>query len=487
MPLHSGVYEQVNRPISVMIVDEAQKAKNPDSLLACALRSIPATTTLCLSGTLVHNSWTDLYSVVSLLPGCPFVSLEHFKSLFGVTDASGRLRPDEPRMALLQRFMASISIIRPKEVLTLPPIHFKEVKFTIDDPVALHHIREAVSIGKMFLSKAGRKKKKAAFYINKAFKAFHKAGCFSLSPLIYREPIPVTTDDADSAQADAEQEGHPRDDPEDTDESEEEAETIPLRVLARHAMKRNAERAERPGDIPDDPEIGNVVNDDPATLPEESDDEFVKQLSRSNAAFAATWRSELSMKTDAEIFAPRVRAICQKLFKVLSKYGGEKVIIASSVLMFLDVINEAISREFRLRENMHDVRVREFNGTMDSEARQRVLADFNNPLSTCRVLLLSITAGGTGLNITGGSRLIICEPQWSPGLEEQLIGRAHRMPQDKHVHAYRVWAENSDLDITIREQLKDKVKIKEDLMSGLRRRDEDKFVIPRLPTEAELV
>lgn len=55
-------------------------------------------------------------------------------------------------------------------------------------------------------------------------------------------------------------------------------------------------------------------------------------------------------------------------------------------------------------------RIGEFNGIITANERKKVLAAFNNKDDNTIVLLLSVTAGGTGLNITGGSRLFIYEP-----------------------------------------------------------------------------
>lgn len=82
MPLHSELYHGLDKPISVLIVDESQDTKNTNTLIAAALRSLKPLVTFCLSGTLIFNRWKDIYSQISLLPGCPFVSLKHFKVVF---------------------------------------------------------------------------------------------------------------------------------------------------------------------------------------------------------------------------------------------------------------------------------------------------------------------------------------------------------------------------------------------------------------------
>jgi superfamily II DNA or RNA helicase len=59
------------------------------------------------------------------------------------------------------------------------------------------------------------------------------------------------------------------------------------------------------------------------------------------------------------------------------------------------------------------------------------------------VLLSQIEAGGVGLNIQAASVVIIAEPQWKPSVEEQAIGRAHRMGQTRKVHVHRLLAKDS--------------------------------------------
>lgn len=55
-----------------------------------------------------------------------------------------------------------------------------------------------------------------------------------------------------------------------------------------------------------------------------------------------------------------------------------------------------------------------------------------------KVMLLSLTAGNTGLNLTAASQVIIIEPFWNPFVEEQAIDRAHRLGQKKVVTVHRV-------------------------------------------------
>ena len=59
------------------------------------------------------------------------------------------------------------------------------------------------------------------------------------------------------------------------------------------------------------------------------------------------------------------------------------------------------------------------------------------------VLLLSLTAGGTGLNLTAADHVFILDPWWNPAVEDQAADRAHRIGQDRPVMVHRLVARDS--------------------------------------------
>jgi len=54
------------------------------------------------------------------------------------------------------------------------------------------------------------------------------------------------------------------------------------------------------------------------------------------------------------------------------------------------------------------------------------------------IFLISLKAGGTGLNLTAADTVIHYDPWWNPAAEEQASARAHRIGQDKPVFVYRL-------------------------------------------------
>jgi len=59
------------------------------------------------------------------------------------------------------------------------------------------------------------------------------------------------------------------------------------------------------------------------------------------------------------------------------------------------------------------------------------------------VFLLSLKAGGTGLNLTGADMVIHYDPWWNPAAEEQAVDRAHRIGQTKEVEVVRLLVHDS--------------------------------------------
>lgn len=61
----------------------------------------------------------------------------------------------------------------------------------------------------------------------------------------------------------------------------------------------------------------------------------------------------------------------------------------------------------------------------------------------CRVFLISLKAGGLGLNLTAASYVYILDPWWNPAVETQAVDRTHRIGQTRKVFAYRLIARDT--------------------------------------------
>ena len=59
------------------------------------------------------------------------------------------------------------------------------------------------------------------------------------------------------------------------------------------------------------------------------------------------------------------------------------------------------------------------------------------------LFLISLKAGGTGLNLTAADTVVVYDPWWNPAVERQAMDRAHRIGQDKPVFVHRLIADNT--------------------------------------------
>jgi SNF2 family DNA or RNA helicase len=99
---------------------------------------------------------------------------------------------------------------------------------------------------------------------------------------------------------------------------------------------------------------------------------------------------------------------------------------------------------------------------LTGETRNRKQAIDRFQESKSDVFLVSLKAGGVGLNLTAADTVIIFDPWWNPAVEEQAIDRAYRIGQNKAVFVYRLMAAD-----TIEEKMDDLKARKRALADGL--------------------
>lgn len=112
--------------------------------------------------------------------------------------------------------------------------------------------------------------------------------------------------------------------------------------------------------------------------------------------------------------------------------SGRKILIFSQFREMLSIVREWI-------ETISTPYLYLDGSTKD---RQELIDRFNSDESV-RLFLISLKAGGTGLNLTSADTVIIYDPWWNPAVEGQAVDRAHRIGQTKTVHVYRLVTENS--------------------------------------------
>ena len=122
-----------------------------------------------------------------------------------------------------------------------------------------------------------------------------------------------------------------------------------------------------------------------------------------------------------------------KDFLVAAKENNRRVLLFSQFTSMLSILekelNELGLETFYLR------------GSTKPQDRLTMANAFNEGEKD--VFLISLKAGGTGLNLTGADTVILYDLWWNPAVEEQAAGRAHRMGQKKVVEVWRMIAEGT--------------------------------------------
>ncbi|MFA9493987.1 DEAD/DEAH box helicase [Streptococcus sp. E17BB] len=115
------------------------------------------------------------------------------------------------------------------------------------------------------------------------------------------------------------------------------------------------------------------------------------------------------------------------------KDNGHRVLIFSQFRGMLTLIEEQL-QELGLNNYI-------LTGSTPPRERQEMTTAFNK--GSRDVFLMSLKAGGVGLNLTGADTVILVDLWWNPAVELQAIGRAHRLGQDKPVQVYRLITKGS--------------------------------------------
>ncbi|GFF57814.1 hypothetical protein IFM51744_09341 [Aspergillus udagawae] len=150
-----------------------------------------------------------------------------------------------------------------------------------------------------------------------------------------------------------------------------------------------------------------------------------KQASRSSAA-RRSYRQALE---DSWITSSKIDKALEIVEQIQNDGTGDKIIIFSQFTSLLDLVEIPLRRRGWL--------FRRYDGSMRLADRHAVVVEFStNP--NCRLMLVSLRAGNAGLNLTAASKVIILDPFWNPFVEEQAIGRVHRIGQQRPVHVYRI-------------------------------------------------
>lgn len=151
---------------------------------------------------------------------------------------------------------------------------------------------------------------------------------------------------------------------------------------------------------------------------------------------------------------PNLSGKATKLISLLREIliNKEKVIIFTQYTEMGDILQEMISREL-LQQALF------FHGGISRKKRDQMVEDFQTKPEN-KIIIISLKAGGTGLNLTAANHVIHYDLWWNPAVENQATDRAFRIGQTKNVFVHRFISLG-----TFEEKINDIIKSKQELVN----------------------
>jgi DNA repair protein RAD5 len=148
----------------------------------------------------------------------------------------------------------------------------------------------------------------------------------------------------------------------------------------------------------------------------------------------ATQTPRISLRRIGLSGSAKTQALLTHLKNIRREEKTAKSVVFSQFTSFLDLIEPALTRDH--------IPFLRFDGSLSQKARAQILVEFTASPKPY-VLLLSLRAGGVGLNLTCARNVFMMDPWWSFAVEAQAIDRVHRMGQEKAVRVVRFVVEGS--------------------------------------------
>lgn len=141
------------------------------------------------------------------------------------------------------------------------------------------------------------------------------------------------------------------------------------------------------------------------------------------------------------------------LMNIIKSNKTRKILVFSQFTKVLGLIGNRLNEE--------NISYSYIDGKTDAKKRLELVEEFNNTDKN-KVFLISLKAGGTGLNLTSASMVIHFDPWWNPAVEDQASDRAHRIGQKNVIDVIKLISKD-----TVEEKVIEMQEIKKDLIEDI--------------------
>jgi len=151
----------------------------------------------------------------------------------------------------------------------------------------------------------------------------------------------------------------------------------------------------------------------------------------------------------------------------------EKAVVVSQWTSMLNILKLHIAEQ--------GIKFAEINGQVNIATRGDIVESFNNNIRGPQIMLLSLAAGGAGLNLCGANHLFLLDMHWNPQLESQACDRIYRVGQKREVQIHKFLMKDT-VEERINTLQQKKMKLADDVLSGSKKRGGNQLSLADLKT-----
>uniref|UniRef100_A0A3P9JC77 Transcription termination factor 2 n=1 Tax=Oryzias latipes TaxID=8090 RepID=A0A3P9JC77_ORYLA len=393
-----------------VILDEAHNIKNPKVQTSMAVCQLRAQARWAITGTPIQNNLLDMYSLLKFLRCSPFDEYKLWKAQVDNGSNRGRERLNILMKALLLRRTKDQLDSTGKPLVSLPnrtckvhQLHLSEEEQTVYDVV----FAQSRSTLQNYL-----KRHEGKDVGNSSSNPFDKvAQEFGLSQ-------------SDSAASSSQQH----------QQSSSSIHILSLLLRLRQCcchlslLKKTLDSSELQGDgiVLSLEEQLNALSLSSSPSPSDADPKDTVLLNGSR------FPSRLFEDTNK---STKISAISSELMAIKEKSDDQKSVIVSQWTSMLSIVAVHL-RRIGLTFGVID-------GSVNPKRRMDLVEEFNTNPKGPQVMLVSLCAGGVGLNLVGGNHLFLIDMHWNPALEDQACDRIYRVGQSRDVTIHKFVCEST--------------------------------------------
>ncbi|XP_017778365.1 PREDICTED: transcription termination factor 2 [Nicrophorus vespilloides] len=430
-----------------IILDEAHQIRNHKSQTSMAVCKLGAKSRWALTGTPIHNKELDLYSLLKFIRVSPFDDFVVFKRWVSDKNAGGQER--------LNTVMSSLMLRRTKAQLQtkgslkcLPERQWDLIKITLD--------KEEMDVYQ-----------KVLIFSRTLFSQFLHQRAEKDQNFAAENPTFTTKHDPNGEYSKMHRKLLQMNRVKEVKQHEILVLLLRLRQICCHPSlindMLNSTEMDVGDDVNDNEELAiNILDQlNKLNLNDDDKEDYNPAQGISNEGVTLREATRGVLNPNHPIFTKTRRSSkLQKVINILKENvldNDDKAIIVSQWTGLLNLLATHLSEE--------GISYDQLDGKIPVHKRPAIIDNINNPKSKTKVLLLSLTAGGVGLNLVGANHLFLLDLHWNPQLEMQAQDRIYRVGQKKTVHVYKFMTAD-----TIEERIKKlqdhKMNIAEAMLTG---------------------